>query len=100
MKKILANGYIYRSEQGISIENRLKLVIRTDYKNVTKTFLEKAKNELLEAGYISDWLSINQYGTLGDYYISDWDQMSYTYENNSGGGFIPIGEIVEITILK
>ena len=100
MKKILANGYIYRTEQGISIENRNRLVIRTNYKNVTKTFLEKVKNKLIEDGYTSDWLSINQYGTLGEYYSSSWDQISYSYKDNSGGGFIPIGEIVEITILK
>lgn len=100
MNRILANGYIYRSAQGISIENRLKLVIKTDYKNVTESFLEKVKNELIRSGYTSDWLSVNKHGTLEDYYISEWDQISYTYKNNSGGGWLPIAETVEITILK
>lgn len=104
MDKILAHGYVYKADQEVSTENRLRLrqrlVVKTNYKNVTSSFLEKVKNKIIENGYKSDWLAINKHCFLEDYYISEWDQLSYTYKNNSGGGSIPIGETVEITILK
>ena len=98
MKKILANGYVYDGKKGISIDNRKRLIINTDYKNITSSFLEKVEKKIIDSDYVSNWLSIQKHGFLEEHYINEWNQLTYTRKN--GGGSISLEDLVEITILK
>lgn len=103
MRKILANGYIYKvkeEEDVILVHNRLRLMVNTDYTNITESFLQKVKSKLIELGYTSDWLSITKNGFLEETSINEWNQLDYKVANNSGGGSIPLETLIEIEILK
>ena len=106
-KNLLLGNYIYKIEHLEEmkklghelVQHRLRLVVETDYTNITEELNRKVRGKIEELGYFSiREINLSKGGWLKDYKVNQWNQ--FDYKQDGGSGAIPMEKIVEITILK
>lgn len=106
-KNLLLGNYIYKIEHLEEmkklghelVQHRLRLVVETDYTNITEELNRKVRAKIEELGYFSlREINLSKGGWLKDYKVNQWNQ--FDYKQDGGFGTIPMEKIVEITIAK